>query len=818
MWQAICLAIPIARHPGWAGRPVLINELPEYALAFGEFSADLSPASLPAEARQAVIRVFVDSLATMLAGHQDAETVRLGDELLPLGGQAEATLLRAGFPKTDRSLAALLNGMAAGSPEINTGHATTASAHGRGVIPAALAEAEARRASGGELAVAIIAGYEALARVARATTFTRPVQPPGIWPAIASSVGIARLRGGDARRMVAALSVGASLTLNTFRSRTARDATATRLWNGYGSHAGFLGNALIDAGFGVLADAPGEIFANISGDAFDRSVFVKSLGAEFAITAEVRNLDHAAGDSGLDERFHRLVEPVLGRQRSIETLRAARALFEIPDMSAFMSGIARTSAASSISTTRAARTAPPPSSGRSHPGRDYLDELCEFVAQTRYQDIPAEVRRYAKRVLVDDLGAIIRGSAEPEVCALARAQVQCASLRTATLFGTGTCRAGPLEAALINGTAACFVEADGGHWFAPAHGGIYTIPAGLAWAEHIDATAQDFFTAMIVGYDVAARMAAATTLVRPLHPHGIWSTLGAAMAVAKLMNMDAPALKRTLLSAACLTTATSYKNAFEGATVRNVYNGRSNHAGIVAALSARAGFAGLVDGPPLIFGTIAGDAFDHRRVIADLGQRFEITRHYHKCHATDGTIHPGIDAILKIRERNVLAPERLERIEVVTFRQATLRRNPAPTTLLGARYSYPWAIATAVVRGAAGVDDFTLESLGDSSIAALARRVSLTADHEMTRGFPQDRAARVTITFSDGSRDSEFVANPRGGYHDPLTDKELDAKFVNLTGAIVADASALAGVIRACEDETEVRDWTRRIRQQIGER
>ncbi len=50
-----------------------------------------------------------------------------------------------------------------------------------------------------------------------------------------------------------------------------------------------------------------------------------------------------------------------------------------------------------------------------------IERLAEFVAQTRWEDVPEPVRRHTKLVLLDTLGVILAGAERPEVAAIARA-------------------------------------------------------------------------------------------------------------------------------------------------------------------------------------------------------------------------------------------------------------------------------------------------------------------------------------------------------------------------------------------------------------
>ena len=107
---------------------------------------------------------------------------------------------------------------------------------------------------------------------------------------------------------------------------------------------------------------------------------------------------------------------------------------------------------------------------------DYLDTLSRFAAELEFSALPAEVQDQALWILADTVAAIVAGSAEPELQALAGKQGAGGS---ATLIGIGR-TAGSDAAALVNGTAGTFLEMDEGNRYSRGHPAIHVIPAALA--------------------------------------------------------------------------------------------------------------------------------------------------------------------------------------------------------------------------------------------------------------------------------------------------------------------------------------------------
>ncbi len=66
----------------------------------------------------------------------------------------------------------------------------------------------------------------------------------------------------------------------------------------------------------------------------------------------------------------------------------------------------------------------------------YLDELSEFLAATRFADLPVSVVAHSKVVIADTIAAIAAGAQEPEVQTLTASQAG-GSTGPATVIGAG---------------------------------------------------------------------------------------------------------------------------------------------------------------------------------------------------------------------------------------------------------------------------------------------------------------------------------------------------------------------------------------------
>lgn len=442
-----------------------------------------------------------------------------------------------------------------------------------------------------------------------------------------------------------------------------------------------------------------------------------------------------------------------------------------------------------------------------------LAELGIFAAELHYKALPEEVRQRAGWVLADTLAAMVAGAAEPEVIRLANAMP---SVGSANLLGLGR---KTLEdyAALLNGTAGTVLEMDEGNRFARGHPAIHVIPAALAVVQSDPSVPQEergarFMAAMVAGYEVAARMGAASVLRGAMHPHGTWGTLGAAAAAARVLGFSSSEMAESINLASAMTIATSKQTMFEGGLVRNVYAGLSNRQGILAVRLCQAGFNGEINGPASLFGKIVSETFDTAAVLRDLGGYWQILQNYFKLHSCCRYNHGALDAIDLLQKKGELPhPNEIASIEVQTYHLAAELLDPAPVNTLAAKFSLPFAVATRLVHGNSALTSFTWEAVQNPAARALAARVRVMENPEMSRRLPLERPARVTILTHHGDRYSAEVGANRGDDALPYTAEELSHKFVSLVSRVwpVSHAQALlAATLRLAEYAEGFDHWS----------
>ncbi len=400
-----------------------------------------------------------------------------------------------------------------------------------------------------------------------------------------------------------------------------------------------------------------------------------------------------------------------------------------------------------------------------------VERFAAWAEAWRSQPIPEEVRHHARRALIDWHAALIPGEVVPPATMLKKAFPQ----------------DDPRTVALIKGTAAHTVEVDDIFRDGIYHAGAPTIAAALALEK------KSPLRAIIVGYEISTRIAAAMGRAhyRYWHNTGTIGCFGACAAAAEVLKLDARRFAHAL--ATVTTFAAGLQQAFRMDSMsKPLHAGHAAEAGVMAALAAREGVTGSLDviEGEAGFGRAMGDGPDWERALASLGREFHITRMTFKNHACCGHTFAAIDGALALKERMGIAARDIEEVRVGTYRAGVeVAHYEDPRTPAEGRFSLKYVVASALTHGSVRLAAFEQDRLHDKATRDLMRKVQVGLDPELDATFPRQRAARVAIR-ARGRREELVQPTRKGDPDAPLSDAELEAKFLELASPVLGARGA----------------------------
>jgi 2-methylcitrate dehydratase PrpD len=437
-----------------------------------------------------------------------------------------------------------------------------------------------------------------------------------------------------------------------------------------------------------------------------------------------------------------------------------------------------------------------------------VERFAAWAQDYRKVPIAPEVLHHAKRAVIDWYAALLPGAiAEPAVLLeKSLAEEMDTGKATLALGRRATVRA----AALINGTAAHTAEVDDIFRDGIYHPGAPTIPAALALAQANGASGERFLRAVIVGYEISTRIGAAMGRAHYKYWHntGTIGAFGACAASAELLGLDAGRFAHAL--ATVTTFSAALQQAFRMDSMsKPLHAGRAAEAGVTAALAAREGVTGSLDviEGEAGFGRAMGDNPDWGKAFQTLGKDFHICRMTFKNHACCGHTFAAIDGALALKAKMGIAANDIEHVQVGTYSAALeVARYERPRTPAEARFSLKYVVATALTHGSVRLAAFEPARIEDALTRSLMDKMSVSVDRELDAAFPQQRAARVSI--SARGRSEEHLQPTRVGDPDaPLSDAQLDDKYRELAVPVIGQAKAKAMLAKlwALESETSLR-------------
>jgi len=415
----------------------------------------------------------------------------------------------------------------------------------------------------------------------------------------------------------------------------------------------------------------------------------------------------------------------------------------------------------------------------------YSETIGRFAGELKLADVPPAVVEKAKLVFLDTLGIALASSTMDFGLMAINVARKLGGPKASLLIGTSD-RVAAANAVIANGTLAHGLDYDDTLEEAIVHTGCCAGITALASGEEVGATGAAVLEAAIVGTEVLCKVglvAPGKFHARGFHPTAICSTFGAAAAAGKLYGLNV----NQWVDAFGLCGSQSsgiIEYLADGTWTKRIHPGWSAHGGVIATLLAKEGFRGpakVLEGTHGFFSAFGGkNDYDFEKIL-ELGQRWEIPRLTFKSYPCGSISHPYMDCALRIKQKHSPHPDKIKEVICRTAEGPVhrlwepLANKQKPVSSYGAKFSLPYSIAVMLIRGRAGLEEFSESAIRDHEVLDLAAKVRYEVDP--TIDYPRHFEGHVQLKMKDGSVFTEDQLHPRGGYEDPLPPEEIEAKF-----------------------------------------
>ena len=414
--------------------------------------------------------------------------------------------------------------------------------------------------------------------------------------------------------------------------------------------------------------------------------------------------------------------------------------------------------------------------------------LGEFISETKASDIPKDIYEHAKVAFLDWLGVAMAGKDDPLVGKLIDYSDLLGGNEQASLLGNNR-KKSLTQAALINGAASHALDYDDSLIPFLGHPSVTLFPGLLALAEWQGKNGTDFLTAFIIGLKsgvAIASCAGSEHYLSGFHGTSTMGTLASASACSRLLGLDR---QKTVYALGIAGTQSAGLKRVFGTMCKPFHAGRAAEVGLMAAILAENGFDSaedILEGPSGLFAAMRGQV--REEVLETLGQTWEIENLAQKYHASCHGTHSAIEASQAIFKEEGLTVDQVRSIKVY---QSALGLSAAfrteAKTGLEAKFSIPYCVANALIKGTTGLQAFSQERVSDPEVQAFMPHITAEEDPNMVA-----LEARVEIETRDGRVLSSFT---NVFQEIPSLDDKRDktrAKFKDLTEPVLGEEKTRA--------------------------
>ncbi|MDF0676897.1 MAG: MmgE/PrpD family protein [Nitrospira sp.] len=429
------------------------------------------------------------------------------------------------------------------------------------------------------------------------------------------------------------------------------------------------------------------------------------------------------------------------------------------------------------------------------------DRLARYCRSLRYSDLPNVVVHEVKRRVLDSLGCAL-GAWNAPPCRVARLIAQTVKVpQGATVWGTGH-KTLPDLATFANGGLVRYLDFNDTYLSKePAHPSD-NIPAILSVGEAVHASGKRTMEAIVLAYEIQCRLCDASALRPRGWDHVTYGPFSSALGAAKLMKLSNEqtvqainlagianlALRQTRVGDLSMWKACAFSNA-----ARN---------GVFAAMLAQLGMTGpspifegekgfmkLVSGP-LELVPFAAERGQAPALGESQSPQFRILDTYIKHYPVEYHAQTAVEAALALRDEvtdaeGVRAIDHVTGVEIGSYDVAIeiIGRDPEkwqPATRETADHSFPYCVAVALLHGPVTLQSFGPKRLSDPAVRNLMKKVRVAQQPEFMGRYPRTMPTRITVKTEAGTTYMSQVDVPVGHPGNPMSDRDLEAKFRRL--------------------------------------
>lgn len=426
------------------------------------------------------------------------------------------------------------------------------------------------------------------------------------------------------------------------------------------------------------------------------------------------------------------------------------------------------------------------------PFTDRTIQMSNYLADLKFEDIPAEVVERAKIILMHTVGAALAAK-NSDVAQKADAM---ALAMNNGLGGTVSRWAGEGKLSAVSAAFLAGVLSDALDWedcSFTGHPSAAAIPVALVTAEERHRNGKELITAIVGAYELYQRIADSVEPDAEKRKYGwgltSWQIFASTLAAAKIYGLDARKIDQAIGMAIEHSTIPA---SYHGTTMSDFYHyeyGYRAKDGVIIAKAVEKGIHNQrdmldVDGPQGYFAAMTAEP-KPEKLTEDLGKTFKIMDTLLKPWPANMWVQSALQALTEVISGNGIKAEEIAEILVDP---AVKNRMDCPaggwTSTTHAQFSIPFVLASWLLNPVPSADWYAEEKLTDPAVIELASKVKAGGTQaECPRGnFDVFRAGdypvrTVTVFTNDGKEYSADCGKHPGHPHNMFSMEDVIARF-----------------------------------------
>ncbi len=436
---------------------------------------------------------------------------------------------------------------------------------------------------------------------------------------------------------------------------------------------------------------------------------------------------------------------------------------------------------------------------------DYTKYISDFCYNLKYENIPTGTKTTVKYLIIDYLAAALAGYRTNKVFNSAAEKI---------VFGMGGCGESrvlfsdkklPAEnAAFLNAVYAHGADMDDGNRKAMGHVGAHVMPAVFALADSLGSDVKAVFEAIVVGYEVYCRVAAAVQpglVKRGFHSTGAAGAVACAAACAKLMGLDSEGIYNSM--ALATTQASGLLIVAEsGQSCKPINPAKAAQSGIISAKMVSYGVKSFDNPLQSVKGWFhaMSDSVDYSMLEIKEG-KFAVDECYFKPYPSCRHTHCTIEAAAVLRSKYGFDLSDIKEVNVYIYQNAIdiAGQIKIPKSDDDSKFSIHYSLACSLKNGSFTLDDLDTSTISEDIIDTV-NKITLIPDPSMENRDKGIRGAKLQLVMNDGRTLEKTVLIPKGDPENPFTIDDVTKKLKDCAGVIWSEEKQkqiISAVIKA---------------------